>query len=230
MDPILAVLIEDNSPDVVAVFYHPHFPNPADPFHLHNQTQNTARVDYYSVSDTPRPIFDGVLTSNPPYILTDFQADLDARLQVATSVGLEIQGHYSQESAEVEVSVIATTDQPLPAGDWRMHIVLTESGIYFDGTGIHDIHDHTMREMFPDPAGTAVAFAGPLPQSASAGANVTIDGSYVRENCRVVCFLQENETREVLQAAAVFISDLPPVTAAESVSWSQVKSAFSAPR
>jgi hypothetical protein len=230
VDPIISSLIEDQAGDVVAVLYHPSFTSPFDPFYLHNPGQSMDRVDYYYVTATPRPIFDGVVFSYPPYTMDYFLADLAERETVSTPVSLDIEGYYSPGGGAVEVSVTATTEQMLPPGDYRLHIVLTESDIYFNGTGYHDIHDHTMRRMFPDPEGTTVSFAGNLPQSTAASAGITLDPEYVPENCRVVCFLQENGSREVWQAAAVQLTDLPPATATATASWSQLKAAFSSPR
>ncbi len=230
MDPIVSTVVSDHSANLVAILYHPRFPNPADPFYRHSPTPNDDRVDYYSVFGTPKLLFDGLVPVGYPYNYDNIVSQYETRLPVASPVSLAITGSYSPDRADAQVHVTASAETALPAGDYRLHIVLTESGIPFDGSGFHDIHDHTMRAMYPDAAGTPVVFGVDNPDQASASAILTLDPLYILENCSIVCFLQENGSREILQAASIALTELPPSTATATLSWSEIKAAFSETR
>ncbi len=202
------------------MIYHVNFPYPIDPFFFNNMEDNEGRRAFYGVLGVPNERVDGSQTGTSLAALT---AAYDSRKATPTDVSLEISGSWNPDSRDVDVQVTATTTSPL-LGDYRLHIVLTESEIYFDATNGIQIHDHTMRDMFPDAAGTPVVFEGDLPQTVQASASFMLpEGAppheFIAENCRIVCFLQETSGArsigEIHQAAASGLTTLANTGVAE---------------
>ncbi len=195
--------------DVAAITFHTNYPAGNDPFYVHNTTDNLGRLNFYTeIWGVPWLWMDGILEPNYPYTTTSVTNAYNTRKAVPTSVNLTIEGSYDDATRAVEVTVTASTDAALPAGTWRLHIGLTESGIYFNAPNGTQIHDHVMRDMFPSYNGTSVTFSGGFPQTASASANFTLMGLYVAEECRIVAWLQNHSTKEVYQSGMVLVTEL----------------------
>ncbi len=198
----------DSHDDVVAISFNAWWPYNQDPFYQHNTADNTGRILYYQIPGVPHEIVDGVEAISGPHSEAHFQAAYDLRKATPTSVSLEIEGLYNENTRELDCIVIATTDQALPPGDYRLHLVLTESDIFFDGSNGIQWHQYVMRDMLPDFEGSLVSFSGDLPQSAQSMLNTTIDALYEQGNCRLTYFLQDNDSKEVFQAGSVNLLDL----------------------
>ncbi len=204
----------------MGIIYHANFPYPVDPFYMHNPADNDGRIAHYNIFSVPRVKIDGQ-TSSTNY--NSLQDKYDERKATSTDVTLDITGDWDPGTRQVDVTVTASTTSALN-GDYLLHIALTESEVYFEGTNGIDWHEHTLRAMYPSYAGTPVTFSGGFPQTAMASASFTLpEGSapheYRPEHCQIVGFLQEvgatASADEVHQAGAVFLEDLGATAVAE---------------
>lgn len=205
--------LADHPDDTVAIIWHANFPYPLDPFYAHNVTANQGRLNYYSITSVPRVRVDGLNAS------TSYNSLLTAynnRLAVPTDLSLDISGSWDPDTRAVQVTATATTTSAMTA-QYVLHIMLTESEVYFDGTNGIDWHQHTLRDAFPGITGTPVSFSGEFPQSAQVSVDFTLPTGappheYRPDFCEIVVFVQEVGTaavlREVHQAAAVPLIDL----------------------
>ncbi len=215
MDPIFVQFVHDHA-DVFAVEYHTWWPGPADPFYQYNIPENTDRTNYYNVNATPWEWVDGVIEPVWVYTYERIEAAYNARKAVPTTVTLSRTGYFDEGTGSVDITVTASTDAALPAGDYRLHIVLTESELFWAAPNGMDWHDFIMRDMYPDAGGTPVTFAGGFPQVVEATA--AFDASdLATENCDIVYFLQNFDTREVFQAGSVALADLADQTGVAEV-------------
>ncbi len=196
----------------MAIVYHTPFPGPLDPFYLHNPEHNDARTDFYGIPYVPWVWADGVLYPWECIFYHMYQDVYDQRKAVPTDVSLTITGTYNPDDQQVMVSVTATTAESLPAGDYRLHIVLTEDDLEWEAPNGQTIHRHVMRRMYPDAQGTQVSFTGDLPQSARVIESFALDPQYVAAHCRLVVFLQEHDSHEVYQAASTPVLELEAPT------------------
>ena len=226
MEPILLAFLRDHPDDSVGVLYHSGFPGPGDPFYQHNIADNDGRIADYGVIGVPEERADGVLEPIFLYTYERIQAVYDARKATPTDVTLSAGGSYDPGSGEVQITVTADVPSPLPPGDYRLHIVLTESGIDYDASNGIDVHDHTMRRMLPDHGGTPVDLTGPLPVQVEASALFGLDPSYAPDRCHLVYFLQEAAGREVHQAGSLLVTDLPEPSDVATASWSSLKASY----
>ncbi len=192
--------------------FHAWWPGGSDPFYLHNISENTGRIEYYDLPWVPFEIVDGVLDIDYPPSDALYQAALDERMAIPTSVTLELTGLYIPATRLLDITVTASTDAALPAGDYRLMVALTESKIFFNASNGVDWHEMTMRDMFPDQEGTAMTFAGGFPQSDSYQTSLTLDPLYAEDHCEIVFFLQDLSTEENYQAGSVDLMDLMDLT------------------
>jgi len=211
-------------PDEVAVIdYHPWWTSINDPFYQHDPTDNTGRVYYYYIPGVPYLLADGVLEPGFLYDYSTIEEAFLLRSAVDAPVSLSISGSFDATLGRVVLLVEAIPQTTLPAGDYRLQIVLTESDIYFPADNGIDWHHHTMRRMIPDFEGSSVALdAGP----AQVPADFLLDPLYIPDHCDLVCFVQENGSHEVLQAAMMALSDLDDGSAATRSDWGELKTMY----
>ncbi len=86
-----------------------------------------------------------------------------------------------------------------------LHIALTESDIPEIWQGETEL-DFTERAMFPDGNGTAIDFSGGDTQEVLF--NFSFDPTWVKENCEIVFFVQDNDTGKIVQGDSVLVNDL----------------------
>jgi hypothetical protein len=194
--------------------YHAWWPSAGDPFYQHNVPENDGRIYYYDIPWVPFELTDGVLEIDFPPTDALFQQAYDERKGVPTTVSLELEGAYVPDTGQVDVTVTASNGGFLMPADYRLHLVLTESGLYFDAPNGQDWHEYTMRDMIPDEGGTPIAFAGGFPQVDQVSTGFVCDPAYVPEHCQLVYFVQNHDTAEILQAGKTDLMDLVDMTAA----------------
>lgn len=86
-----------------------------------------------------------------------------------------------------------------------MHLVITESNIPENWQGETEL-DFVERKMFPDGNGTVLNFDDNTLQSIDFSFN--IDPFWVIDNCELVYFIQDNDTKEILQGNSILLNDL----------------------
>jgi hypothetical protein len=226
VEPIAFAFLNDHAEDTVGIAYHSWWPMANDPFYLHASADCGARIADYNVSLVPHLRLDGVTEPHFLYTYQRIQSAYDERKAVATSVSLGVSGSFSAASGHLDLEITALSDLPLPAGDYRIHAVLTESDILYSAPNGIDEHHHTLRRMLPGPAGSPVTFSAGPSIEATAMLETDLDPLYLPTACRIVYFLQEAVSLEVFQAGSVALSDLPEPTAVGRSSFSKVKSLY----
>ena len=86
-----------------------------------------------------------------------------------------------------------------------LHVVVTESNIPEVWQGETEL-DHVERAMFPDGNGTAIDFSSS--DQIVVDFNIDLNPEWVQENCEITFFIQDNDTKEILQGDFVNLEDL----------------------
>ncbi len=170
-------------------------------------------MNYYQVTGVPYMKVDGKFPGNPATLETMY----GNRYNTPTPVSLVITGSYDSITRDGTITVTLDTEEPLSAEvDWRLHIALTETEIYYN-TAYNDWHYNIMRDMFPSGAGTPVVLNVGSPVEVSYDftlpTGVPPNGGIVEENARMVAWLQPLQTggplyREIYQAGWEWVLDL----------------------
>jgi hypothetical protein len=197
-------LIDQYQGDLIVIRYHVWWPSANDPFYLFNIPENRARRNYYGISGIPYNHFDGIIESEmDSSFMVGAVAD---RLAIPSPLEISIAGTYAPDSREVNLVVTAIGTDALGYADSRLHLVVAETGIYWEAPNGLDFHNQTMRDMVPDSSG--------LPIDISPGDTATFDFQFAiyetlnADSCQFVAFVQANSAKEVLQAAKIDLADL----------------------
>lgn len=210
------------SSELVTLQYHLHIPGP-DP--LTNEA-STARAKYYGVSSTPTPLFNGkkeaqggggMAGSEAKY--QEYRGVIDRLLEDFTPVNIKLDAQPAGDT--IVVNAFAQSKQE---GNLRLRVVLTEESIRYIGSNRLRFHHHVVRAMPGGPDGTAfdkgassMQLKVNLPEIRKE-LNAYLDGyaekrPFPRERPEIrlqglalVAFVQNDDTKEVLHAVAVPLS------------------------
>ena len=118
-----------------------------------------------------------------------------ARSVTPADVTYDVTGFFDDGTLSGEVSIRLLPESGIN-GNYVLQLVLVEDDLYYMGSNGYPDHNNVMRDMIPNQNGTTV--------NLSAGEWTTIDLAFnvpapiVVENARLVMFVQNNATKDVL--------------------------------
>jgi hypothetical protein len=202
---------------IAVVKYHVWWPSPGnDPFYFANKTQSSTRNTFYGNNYAPHMFING---SDAGSSYSPWPASIEAQLGITPPLDIALSGSVSGSDVTVGIKV-KSGSSAIPSGTLRLHVVLTESGLVYTGTNGDPKHEHVMRKMVADASGEVFTIGSN--DSASFQRVLAIDPAWTAANCRVVAFIQVQETKAIIQAATRSIPEI--ATGIPAVA--QVPSAF----
>lgn len=197
-----------NGDPVAGIEYHSY--SSGDPF---NTPEAAARTSYYGITGYPTAQFDGeyneVVGGHPTQsIYSSYIPIVNARMQIQTAFTLDITGDNNGDLYDVTVTVNKVA--AYSGSNLVVHLALTETDIPYNWYGLTTV-DYTERLMAPGAYGTAVTFPTNN-SSVEVELNFTFDNSWVKENCELIAWIQDNSNKYVLHTASVMLPDLDPGT------------------
>lgn len=174
------------------------------------------RNTYYGISGYPTAIFDGVLRyvggSNTQSMYNNYLPLFQQRNAIKTPLWLDIYGYVSRDTYTIEVWTQKRSN--LINENTVLHFSLTESEIQYNWQG--QTHFNFVNHiMLPGVEGTPLdLFNTPVMDVLVTELVLPIQALWVPEHCELVAFIQDIETKEILQATNVALNDLaePPVS------------------
>ncbi|MCX7835851.1 MAG: T9SS type A sorting domain-containing protein [bacterium] len=178
------------------------WPSPGnDPWYAANPTDNNARRTYYSVNATPTHIVDGASASGQSGVTTRY----NSRRVVASPVWLSITSRMNPSGTGIDVTVKAVAEQAI-SGNYRLRIAQVE--IHETWTtpapnGQTSFH-FPMVQFAPNANGFAFTHSGSTSDTLTFNATFPLRTTgpqpYTVDNCAFVAFVQNESTREIVQA------------------------------
>jgi hypothetical protein len=161
----------------------------------------STREALYGVTTSPATVFDGVSgiiqTQDPSQNYSAFKDWIINRRSVAPSIEMDLETTISSFSVNLLLHIIAVDS--IEAGDHRLFVVLYEDSVYFAQVGAPDsIFHYVVRKMVPDELGMPVDIA--YPDSLLQEVDFDLSPDWNLEKLGVVAFIQDLETKNVLQA------------------------------
>ncbi len=123
-----------------------------------------------------------------------------ARSVIPSDVDFAVTGYFDAGSLTGELSINVLPGTGIN-GDYRLHLVLVEDGLYYMGSNGYPDHNNVMRDMIPDQNGSTM--------NLSAGEWTNVDLAFavpdpiVAQNARLIMFVQNYASKEVLGAYMV---------------------------
>ncbi len=169
-----------------------------------NTASNSRLIDYYDVPGYPSSFFDGVLPFYGGYndisLYFQYLPLYEERINIPSPFEL-VTNIQPTGDDNFNVSVTVTDLDNYQGTDIRLHVVLTESNILEEWQGQTEL-DYVCRGMFPDQYGTSLDFSSQNTQVVDLEINIP----YELANCEIITFVQDNDTKEILQATKTNLS------------------------
>lgn len=173
--------------------------------------ESTDRLsNYYNVLGYPTTFFDGVLDyaggSSTESVYDEFYPRYLIRSEIPSLFVLEAYHyHLIDNTHELNINIEMVDEYPFPEHQLVVHAVVTESHIEEEwGGGVMDELNYVCRDMIPDQHGTVLAL------DANNTQNLTLDFAipedYNTDHLEVIVFVQDNNTKEVLQGTISHMS------------------------
>ncbi len=163
----------------------------------------TARLEsYYGITGYPTAWFDGVITvvggSATQTMYPTYLPKYETRIAIPSLFTMSAE-YYNTGSNNYQVVIDAEmiSEYPWLDNDIVIQAVLTESEIP-ENWGVMDEVNFVCRDMIPDQNGTDTDFGGSSTQTLTL--DFTIPTSYEMQHLELIVFIQDNDTKEVLQA------------------------------
>ncbi len=194
---VLNPFINQNGDEIVLVKYQMNWPGSGDPYYT---AEGGSRRTYYGVNAVPMLFVDGknVATSSAG-VNTAFNNSID------NIAFVDIAGHYTIDGTTVSIDASVTSYTDIDNA--TLHVVIFE-GITTENkrtNGETEFH-HVMMRLLPDGNGTAASLVTNQPLQINHEVDMT--GTNVEEmsDLFVAIFLQDNQSKEVFQAAYADLS------------------------
>lgn len=175
----------------------------------YSNTDSDQRNSYYNVPGFPTAYFDGinsVIGGNMTQTMyPSYKPVYENSIQKRSLFDLQLDVTNTGNS-ELQVSVTASKLYEYANNKPRLQLVLTETNIAQTWQTIMTEVNFVCRKMYPDYAGMLADFS--TDSVLNFTYTVSVDESYDFNKCALIAFLQDNTTKEVLQAEIVKFNSL----------------------
>lgn len=178
-------------------------------YHINDPYQNAeslTRKDYYDFPWYPTTYYDAWHIGFDDWATYNIHESYYlAREATMSSFSVAIEGEIG--SSDVSGTVTIDKVANYSGTNLKLHVVLTESNIPEIWQGETEL-DFTERAMFPANGGNGLAIDFTSGSSQEITFTIPMDPTWVKENCELVFFLQDDDTKEVVQGDAVLLDDI----------------------
>jgi hypothetical protein len=185
---------------IVVVKFPTNFPSPNDPFYLANSSICDARMSYYNIIFAPTLMVDGTFRPSATDSVK-VKEKIDERLMVTAPFSIDVEKSFQDSSLIVNINVNAVNLSGINLNDLVLNTIITENDIEFDeapGSNGEKVFYNVLRKIIPTDNGL----------SFTALSDTTLEwqtdllSNWNPDNLHVVTFIQNVQTKEVLQAGA----------------------------
>jgi hypothetical protein len=203
--PQITQFVEANPSQVITIAYHTEFPH-FDSLYYENPSDVDAKVAYYSIQYAPASVLDGnQFQGSSPSLLPNIASTVSSRATTAPQYDIEFQNATisdDQLSGSIKFkSLIDNTNANLKAQIAVVEKnVLKSDYLSSPGSNSETEYKYVMRKILPDASGTTLENRGEN-QKDSLSFNWLIRKVKSLDEIRVIAFVQNLDTKEILQSA-----------------------------
>ncbi len=202
---IIESLLHGSYAGKIAVVKFPiYWPSPYDPFYLANKPVCDDRISYYNIQNAPTIIVDGLLEPNPQDS-NEVKAKIDQRLNKTAQFGITIDKSFQDSSLIVNINVMAVGLGGINLNDLVLKTIVIENDIEFEeapGANGERVFYNVLRTVLPANEGYSFAGKSTLQQPIVLNWETDLLSSWNPANLHVVAFIQNNQTKEILQTGS----------------------------
>ena len=208
LNPGLQQMYANHFGGLVSVRYHAWWPGNKDPMFQSNTQDNYDRIVYYDVHGVPTYMIDGIYQGNP-YNPVKIESEMYERLTHLSPAQIDI--YYEQDYDSVKTTVTLKALQTLNVDSLFLRIAIIERHIVYafpPGNNGETEFGAVMRKMLPDAKGTFLGHTA-VGDSLSLSFTLPLQIDWNPDDLAVVAWLQNDHTKEILQANIDFSIKLP---------------------
>lgn len=172
---------------------------------------SNGRNSYYGISGYPTGIFDGLLSyvggSNTTSVFPSYLPLYNQRVGVKTPISLALYGSSNELAYTVNAKINKLAN--LAYENLVLHMAITQSHIPYTWQGQTEFNFVNML-MVPGPQGTPVDLKNAPLGVMSVPLTFNFGSTWDMFNSELIIFVQNLDTKEVIQAYKVAVLDLPP--------------------
>ncbi len=186
----------------------------SDDYNINNPLDNSQRVTYYGNTTVPKVWVDG---QNEMVGTIQIADNLESFINNRSSVSSPLDIRCSLDTVNFTVSAVVRTNTAVASGNYCLRIAVVEKHYIWPsppGTNGQTIFDYSLLDMVPNAAGTAVNLIAGDSITYFSEYDITAAEMHHLENIAVIAFVQNNLTKEILQAA--YAGPVPPIGIGES--------------
>lgn len=197
-NPHLQAFFSTHFGGVVSVRYHAWWPG-YDPMYQLNTGDNTARINYYGINGVPNYLLDGVnygVPGDPTFMAVQMRNNMAQMSPVKIEVSATISA--SEVLADIQLIALENVTQP----NLRLRTAVIERMVVYTtppGSNGEKEFPDVMRKLLPDPTGIAIPALN-AGDTLSYQLTTPVNPAWNWSDLAVVCWLQSDATKEVLQA------------------------------
>lgn len=189
----------DNN-ELIHVSYHPGYPSAQDTFYQHNITENNERTAYYDFPGTPSVFLWGQQLPIASSGVIDAEQVI-ANFDTTSPIGITVTELQTDNIRTVNVELNTLASPPTDVLSLRL-IVVEKQIVYtppYDG--METMQLNVFRQTVSNTWDEAVYIAPPPPISVNFTSTYQLKDTWQAEEVFVVAFLQNDATKEVINAA-----------------------------
>jgi len=196
------IIARHGSSGVYGIKYHAWWPNSSDPFYLYNMSENRARINYYGVNYTPHLFVNGNIDGRYQY--STWENLTLNELGSVTPINLTLEINYDDAHRTGYMITTIEADRAVNYNNLKLRYAIVESNIHFTSPNGERVHNYVFRDMLPNVNGTPISIdSGQIVVDTQA---FTVDTLWVIPNCEFLVFLQDDNTKAILQVTGSHIT------------------------
>jgi hypothetical protein len=195
---IIESLLHGSYAGKIAVVKFPtNFPSPNDPFFLENASLCTSRIVYYNVLYAPTIVVDGIL--KPSATDSDeVKEKIDERLVENAPFKITVNTSFQDSSLIVNINVQAINLAGINMADLILYTTVVENDINYEAPNGESVFYNVLRKMLPSDNGLTLQGIS----NTTLNWETDLFSNWNPDNLHVVAFIQNNQTKEVLQTGS----------------------------
>lgn len=160
---------------------------------------SNARNSYYGITGYPTTKFDGILTQvggGSSSLYASYLIKVNQRNAVLSNFTVDLQFEHLTGN-NYHATVVVEKVAPYSGTNLKLRVVVTESSLDINwglGPDVNSVN----RLMVPNQTGTTLDFSSGDVQTIDL--NFTMSSGWAAENCELIAFVQDDASKEILQA------------------------------